>query len=93
MRYSQAKMLEIIWLVEGSDPVHRFAVKQMLEELEVPGSVFYAWYRRYRDEGYDNLANRHYHESLDNMTPVLCTSGEQRRYNLDERRLDDKDLT
>jgi putative transposase len=33
-------------------------VKRTLEELDVPRSSFYRWYRRYRKEGYDGLANR-----------------------------------
>ena len=54
MRYSQAEKLEIIRLVEGSER----SVRQTLDELGVPRSTFYVWYKRYQDEGYGGLANR-----------------------------------
>ncbi len=54
-RYSQAEKLEIIRLVEDSE----LSVKQTLQELDVPRSTFYDWYRRYRVEGPDGLADRH----------------------------------
>ena len=53
-RYSQAEKMEIIRLVETSD----LSVKKTLIELDIPRSTFYVWYRRYREEGYDGLANR-----------------------------------
>jgi len=53
-RYSQAEKMEIIHLVETSD----LSVKQTLLELDVPRSTFYEWYRRYREDGYDGLADR-----------------------------------
>ena len=54
MRYSQAEKMEIIRLVEESGST----VKQTLEEVGVARSTFYAWYKRYQEEGYDGLANR-----------------------------------
>ena len=54
MRFTQAEKMEIIRLVEGSD----LPACRTLEELDVPQSTFYDWYRRYRAEGYDGLANR-----------------------------------
>jgi len=53
-RYRQAETMEIIRLVETSD----LSVKQTLMELNVPRSTFYEWYRRYREHGYDGLADR-----------------------------------
>jgi transposase InsO family protein len=54
MRYSQAEKLEIIRLVEGSER----SVTHTLEELGVPRSTFYTWYKRYQEEGDAGLANR-----------------------------------
>lgn len=54
MRYSPAEKLEIIRLVEESV----LPVSRTLAELDVPRSTFYEWYRRYRDSGYEGLANR-----------------------------------
>lgn len=54
MRYSQAEKMEIIRLVETS----ALSIRQTLEELNVPRSSFYRWYRRYQAEGYEGLANR-----------------------------------
>jgi len=52
--YSQAEKMEIIRLVEESE----LSVRQTLLELDVNRSSFYAWYGRYREEGYDGLAMR-----------------------------------
>jgi putative transposase len=54
MRYTQAEKMEIIKLVEASD----WSAKRTLQELGVPRSTFYDWYRRYQVAGYDGLANR-----------------------------------
>jgi putative transposase len=54
MRYSQAERMEIVRLVEESE----LSVTQTLEELGVAQSTFYRWYRRYREAGYDGLADR-----------------------------------
>jgi putative transposase len=54
MRFTQSEKMEIIRLVQDS----QLGVKRTLEELDVPRSSFYRWYRRYREEGYDGLANR-----------------------------------
>jgi len=54
MRFTQSEKMEIIRLVQGS----QLGVKRTLEELDVPRSSFYRWYRHYREEGYDGLANR-----------------------------------
>jgi putative transposase len=55
MRYSQSEKMQIIRLVEES-PV---SVKQTLIELNINRSTFYEWYRRYRQGGYEALANRY----------------------------------
>ena len=54
MRYSQGERMEIIRLVEESE----LSVTQTLEELGVPQSTFYRWYRRYQEAGYEGLADR-----------------------------------
>jgi putative transposase len=46
--------MEIIRLVEQSE----LSISQTLEELDVPQSTFYRWYRRYQEAGYDGLADR-----------------------------------
>jgi len=53
MRYSQSEKMEIIRTVEGSE----LPVCRTLEELDISSSTFYEWYRRYRESGYDGLAN------------------------------------
>ena len=55
IRYQPEEKLEIIHLVEHSN----LPVKQTLEELQVPRSTFYDWYRRYQELGPDGLKNRH----------------------------------
>lgn len=51
IRYSPEEKREIIHLVEHS----KLSIKQSLEELQVPRSTFYAWYRRYQEEGLEGL--------------------------------------
>jgi transposase-like protein len=46
--------MEIIRLVEDSS----LPVKRTLEELDVPKSNFYRWYRQYEEGGYEGLASR-----------------------------------
>ena len=53
-RYSQAEKMDIIRLVETSD----LSVKQTLAELDIPRSTFYAWYRRYSEQGFAGLAQK-----------------------------------
>jgi len=55
IRYKPEEKLEIIHLVEHSN----LPVKQTLEELQVPRSTFYDWYRRYQELGPDGLKNNH----------------------------------
>jgi len=54
MRYTQAEKMEIIRTVEDSE----FSVRKTLEELDINRGTFYEWYRRYKEHGYDGLANR-----------------------------------
>ena len=54
MRYRQSEKMEIIRLVEESE----LPVKRTLEELDVPKSTFYRWYRQYAESGYDGLASQ-----------------------------------
>jgi len=54
MRYNQAEKHEIIRLVEDST----VSVRRTLQELDVPRSTFYDWYRKYREDGYDGLSDR-----------------------------------
>ena len=55
IRYKPEEKLEIIHLVEHSE----LPVKQTLEELQVPRSTFYDWYRRYQELGPEGLKNNH----------------------------------
>ncbi len=57
MRHTQAEKMEIIRLMEESE----LTVRQTLLELDGNRSGFYAWYGRYREEGYDGLATRKPH--------------------------------
>jgi putative transposase len=54
MKYSQSEKMEIIRMVEESN----LSVKKTLEEMDVPRSSFYSWYKRYLDSGYEGLASR-----------------------------------
>lgn len=51
MRFTQSEKMEIIRMVESSN----LSVKKTLEEMDVPRSSFYTWYKRYQEEGYDGL--------------------------------------
>jgi len=52
MRYSQSEKMELIHLVEHSN----LSIRKTLEELDVPRSTFYDWYRKYQEEGFSGLA-------------------------------------
>jgi transposase InsO family protein len=54
MRHSQSERMEIIQLVEKSE----LSIRKTLQELGVPRSTFYDWYRRYQEEGYAGLADK-----------------------------------
>jgi putative transposase len=54
MSYSRSEKMEIIRLVEESE----LSVSRTLNELDVPRSTFYRWYRRYNYDGYEGLSNR-----------------------------------
>ena len=55
MRHSQAEKREIIHLVEHS----QLPVRKTLEELGIPASTFYRWYRKYEEgDGVDGLIDR-----------------------------------
>ena len=54
MRYSQAEKMEIIRTVEGSP----LSVRKTLKELDVNRGTFYQWYGRYKEGGYDGLADK-----------------------------------
>ncbi len=53
MRYPASEKLEIIRTVEGS----HLAVKQTLDMLSIPRSIFFRWYDLYVDGGFDALAD------------------------------------
>jgi len=57
MRVSQSEKMEIIRTVEESE----LSIRRTLEQLGINRSTFYNWYRRYRDEGFDGLAERKSH--------------------------------
>jgi transposase InsO family protein len=54
IRRSPEEKLEIIHLVEHSN----LSVKRTLEELDVPRSTFYRWYRQYQKDGPDGLRDQ-----------------------------------
>jgi putative transposase len=54
MRVSQSEKMEIIRTVEESE----LSARRTLEQLGINRSTFYNWYRRYREEGYDGLADQ-----------------------------------
>jgi len=54
MRYSQSEKMEIIRMVEESN----LSVKKTLEEMDVPRSSFYDWYKRYQERGYEGLRTK-----------------------------------
>ena len=54
MRVSQSEKMEIIRTVEESE----LSARRTLEQLDINRSTFYNWYRRYREEGYDGLADK-----------------------------------
>ena len=51
MRRPADEKMEIIRLVEGSD----LSVRRTLQELDIPRSTFYGWYRRYIEHGVNGL--------------------------------------
>lgn len=53
IRRSQAEKREIIHLVEHS----ALSVKETLDELQVPRSTFYRWYKQYLEEGEEGLVD------------------------------------
>jgi len=54
IRYTPEEKMEIIHLVEHSN----LSVKKTLEEMQVPRSTFYNWYRRYQEDGVDGLKSK-----------------------------------
>ncbi len=54
MRYNQTEKMEIIRIVESSE----LSVRRTLQELDIPRSTFYNWYRRFLEKGFDGLADR-----------------------------------
>ena len=54
MRYSAAEKREIIHMVEHSN----LSIRQTLEELGVPRSSFYRWYRNFQEAGIEGLKNK-----------------------------------
>jgi putative transposase len=54
MRYTQSEKMEIIRMVEQSN----LSVKKTLEEMDVPRSSFYEWYKRYQEEGFEGLRTK-----------------------------------
>jgi transposase InsO family protein/transposase-like protein len=54
MRYTQAEKMEVIRLVEES----AISVRRTLQELGINRSAFYAWYRKYVEDGYEGLSDQ-----------------------------------
>ena len=57
MRHSASEKLEIIHIAEDSE----VSVRQTLQELEIPRSTFYSWYRRYLENGPEGLSDKKPH--------------------------------
>jgi len=55
MKYSQPEKMEIIRMVEESN----LSVRKTLQQLDIPRSSFYEWYKRYQEYGYEGLALKH----------------------------------
>ena len=53
MRYTQAEKMEVIRFVEES----ALSIRRTLQELGIHRSTFYAWYRRYAEDGYEGLGD------------------------------------
>ncbi len=54
IRRDETEKSEIIHIVEHSV----LPVKKTLDELEVPRSTFYCWYKKYQEDGPDGLIDR-----------------------------------
>jgi transposase InsO family protein len=54
IRRSQEEKREIIHLVEHSE----LSIRRTLDELNMPRSTFYRWYRQYQEEGEDGLIDQ-----------------------------------
>ena len=55
MKYSQPEKMEVIRMVEDSN----LRVRRTLQQLDIPRSTFYEWYKRYQEAGYEGLASKH----------------------------------
>ena len=55
MKYSQSEKMEVLRIVEQSS----LSVARTLKELSISRSTFYEWYKRYQDEGFDGLRDKH----------------------------------
>jgi len=55
MSYSPSEKMEIINIVEQSP----LSARRTLQELQVSPSSFYIWYRKFLEDGFDGLANKH----------------------------------
>ncbi len=51
MKYTQSEKMEVIRMVENSS----LSVRKTLEEIGVSRSTFYEWYKRYQEEGFEDL--------------------------------------
>jgi len=55
MSYTQSEKMEIITMVDQSP----LSARRTLKELKVSPSSFYVWYRKFLEDGFDGLANKH----------------------------------
>ena len=55
MKYSQSEKFEIIKMVEESP----LSVNKTLIQIGISRSTFYSWYKKYLDNGFDGLKNKH----------------------------------
>lgn len=54
MRRTASEKMEIIRLVEGAD----LPVTATLRQMNIPRSMFYSWYQRYVEDGFDGLRDK-----------------------------------
>ncbi len=55
MKDSQSEKMEVIRIVEESNP----SIRNTLQQIDISRSTFYEWYKRYLEYGYEGLAPKH----------------------------------
>lgn len=65
LHYNQREKMEIIRIVEKSE----IGVVRTLRELSIHPSVFYKWYNKYKQQGYDGLARKKRNQFWNQIPP------------------------